>query len=173
MERGKREKTSRLVSVLFMIYLALLVWIILFKLQFSVSAIDKIRNVNLIPFYYADEIGTRLHVTEVLENVLIFIPFGIYLCMLKREPCLKMKFGIIFLSSLALEIFQYILAVGWTDVTDLMTNTCGGMAGVGFYWLAVKVFGSRRRAELIITVFAAAVTAAVTALLAVLLISNG
>ena len=46
--------------------------------------------------------------------------------------------------SLILEISQYILAVGRTDVTDLITNTCGGMAGVGLYWLSVKVFRNKK-----------------------------
>ena len=40
------------VSVLFLIYLALLVWIILFKLQFNINDLDTVRNINIIPFYY-------------------------------------------------------------------------------------------------------------------------
>ena len=39
------------VSVLFLIYLALLVWIILFKLQFNINDLDTVRKINIIPFY--------------------------------------------------------------------------------------------------------------------------
>ena len=59
------------VSVLFLIYLALLIWIILFKLQFSISDLDTLRSVNLIPFHYDNEIGAGFHIKEVLENLLI------------------------------------------------------------------------------------------------------
>ena len=77
-----KRKSNCFVTILFLIYLALLVWIILFKLQFSISDLDKIRSINFIPFHYDKEIGAAFHLTEVLENVLIFVPMGIYLQML-------------------------------------------------------------------------------------------
>ena len=77
-----KRKPNCLATILFLIYLALLVWIILFKLQFSISDLDKVRSINLIPFHYDKEIGAAFHLTEELENVLIFVPMGIYLQML-------------------------------------------------------------------------------------------
>ena len=77
-----KRKSNCFVTILFLIYLALLVWIILFKLQFSISDLDKIRSINFIPFHYDKEIGAAFHLTEVLENFLIFVPMGIYLQML-------------------------------------------------------------------------------------------
>ena len=77
-----KRKSNCLATILFLIYLALLVWIILFKLQFSISDLDKVRSINLIPFHYDKKVGTAFHLTEVLENVLIFVPMGIYLQML-------------------------------------------------------------------------------------------
>lgn len=73
-----KKKSYYIASILFLLYLVLLIWIILFKLQFSITALDRVREINLIPFYYKEEIS--FHATEVLENVLIFVPFGIYLC---------------------------------------------------------------------------------------------
>ena len=43
-----KRRSTYLAVILFLIYLALLVWIILFKLQFSISDLDKIRSVNII-----------------------------------------------------------------------------------------------------------------------------
>lgn len=166
----KNEKTGLLVPLLFAVYLALLIWIILFKLEFSISVLKTNRSINLIPFYYENEIG--FHLKEVLENAVIFIPLGIYLCMLKHDFSVKVKFIFILMTSLILEISQYILAVGRTDVTDLITNTCGGMAGVGLYWLSVKVFRNKKRLDFIITVLAAVATIVVIGLLAILLIVN-
>lgn len=168
----KREKRGFLVPFLFIVYMVLLVWIILFKLQFSISEIDKIRSINLIPFHYENEIGIKFHLKEVFENAVIFIPLGIYLCMFRHELNVKVKFVLVLVISLLFELFQYILALGRTDVTDLITNTCGGMAGVGLYWLAVKIFHNKERINLIITIFATVVTIVVIGLLAILLILN-
>jgi|UniRef100_N1ZZL6 glycopeptide antibiotics resistance protein len=168
----KSEKRSFLVPFLFVIYMALLVWIILFKLQFSISEIDKIRSINLIPFHYKNEIGMNYHLKEVLENVAIFIPLGIYLCMFRHEFTVKVKIFFVFMISLLFEIFQYILAVGRTDVTDLITNTCGGVVGIALYCLIIRVFHNRKQVNLIITILAAVVTLVVVFLLTVLLIFN-
>lgn len=61
------RKLKPWVSVLFLIYLALLIWIILFKLQFSISDLDALRSVNLIPFHYDNEVGAGFHIKEVLR----------------------------------------------------------------------------------------------------------
>ena len=171
MKKKKRAGINCLVPFLFAVYMVLMVWIILFKLQLSIHELDTVRNINLIPFHYENEIGMNFHLKEVLENIGIFIPFGIYLCMLKNEPNFKRKFIFIFSTSLILEIFQYILAVGGTDITDLITNTCGGMIGIGLYWSAAKIFRGKKRADTVITVVAAIVTVVVGGV-SVLLILN-
>lgn len=168
----KREKINSFVPLLFIIYMVLLVWIIVFKLQFSISELDTVRGINLIPFHYDNEIGVRFHLTEVLENVAIFAPLGIYLCMLKHEPKFSIKLMFILGTSLTLEVFQYILAIGRSDITDLLTNTCGGLLGIVIYSILVKLFRSRKRANKIITVIAFIATVLVTGGLAILLIAN-
>ncbi len=169
MRKEKSDKINYLVPVLFAVYMVLLVWIILFKLQFSITDLDTIRSINLIPFHYDNEVNDTFHLKEILENVLIFVPLGIYLCMLKHEPSFKVKFMLVLSFSLILEISQYLLAVGRTDITDLITNTCGGLIGIALYWLAAKIFRTKRRTNLIITVFAAMSTIAMVGILALLL----
>lgn len=154
----RKHQSSWLIPILFVIYLVILIWIILFKLQLSISDLDHNRNINLIPFYYATSVGTRFHLTEVLENVFIFAPYGIYLCMLRNEPRFWQKVALILGSSLALEIAQYILAVGSSDITDVITNTFGGIFGIGVYYLIVKCLRNRERADVIITILAVIVT---------------
>ena len=56
-----KRKPNCLATILFLIYLALLVWIILFKLQFSISDLDKVRSINLIPFHYGSPSGPGHH----------------------------------------------------------------------------------------------------------------
>lgn len=166
------RKLKPWVSVLSLIYLALLIWIILFKLQFSISDLDALRSVNLIPFHYDNEVGAGFHIKEVLENLLIFIPMGIYLQMLLPESRFHVKLVIIDGSSLLLETAQYILAVGRSDITDLLTNTTGGLLGIALYGIMVRLLKNRARADKLFFILAVITSAAIVGLLALLLLAN-
>ncbi len=107
-----------------------LTWVILFKLQFSLRAIDRARALNLVPFHYEDSDNPGFRFKEVMDNVLIFIPLGIYLSMLWKNMKLMTKAGIIIAVSLSFEILQCILHIGVSDITDLLTNTAGGLIGM-------------------------------------------
>ena len=138
----KKEKINYTVPILFLLYLALLIWIILFKLQFSILDLDRVREINLIPFYYEHEV--TFHATEVLQNVLIFMPFGIYLCLLLPKSRFGVKVLLISVVSLLLEICQYVLAIGRSDITDLITNICGGLFGIILYKAAIRLFRNKK-----------------------------
>ena len=159
------------VSVLFLIYLALLVWIILFKLQFNINDLDTVRKINIIPFYYDKEIGVDFHIKEVLENLLIFVPMGIYLQMLLFKSKSYLKLLIIAGISLLLEITQYILAIGSSDITDLITNTAG-LLGIALYSIVARLLKSREKADKLFLVIAVIVSTFIIGLLALLLFLN-
>ena len=143
------------VSVLFLIYLALLVWIILFKLQFNINDLDTVRKINI-----------------VLENLLIFVPMGIYLQMLLFKSKSYLKLLIIAGISLLLEITQYILAIGSSDITDLITNTAGGLLGIALYSIVARLLKSREKADKLFLVIAVIVSTFIIGLLALLLFLN-
>lgn len=151
-----RKKSHFITPVLFLLYLVLLVWIILFKLQFSIADLDRMREINLIPFYYKEEVS--FHATEVLENVLIFVPFGIYLCLIFKKLRFSGKLFLIVGMSVLLELCQYVLAVGRSDVTDLITNVSGGLIGVFLYNTIVRLFHNQKRVDQIIIISATIVT---------------
>lgn len=154
-----KKKSYYIASILFLLYLVLLIWIILFKLQFSITALDRVREINLIPFYYKEEIS--FHATEVLENVLIFVPFGIYLCLVFQRSRLRSKLLFIAGMSMLLEVCQYFLAVGRSDITDLITNISGGLIGIFLYNTVVRLFHNQRRIDQIIIISATIVTVVV------------
>lgn len=52
-------------------------------MAFSVNELTHLRNVNLIPFADSTIINNRIDFDEIIQNLIIFIPFGIYLSMLK------------------------------------------------------------------------------------------
>ena len=167
-----KRKSNCFVTILFLIYLALLVWIILFKLQFSISDLDKIRSINLIPFHYDKEIGVAFHLTEVLENVLIFVPMGIYLQMLMPKVKLYAKIMMIAGTSFLLETTQYVLAIGRSDITDVLTNTAGGLLGLIAYLMVARLIGNRIKANRLFSILAGIVSVVVIGLLSFILFAN-
>lgn len=167
-----KRKRKICVPVLFLIYLVLLVWIILFKLQFNISDLDTVRSINLIPFYYDKEIGAGFHVKEVLENLLIFAPMGIYLQMLLFKSRFRLKLLVIGGISLLLEVAQYTLAIGRSDITDLLTNTTGGLLGIALYCIVARLLKSREKADTLFLILAAVVSVLIIGLLALLLLLN-
>ena len=115
---------------LLIFYLIALTWIILFKLQFSITDLPHLRNINLIPFGESVIANGRIYINEIIWNLLVFIPYGLFIHILwEGRPLLKQFFPII-CTSLLFEIIQFIFAIGASDITDLITNTLGGIIGV-------------------------------------------
>lgn len=122
------KKQRKIQITMFSIYLILLVWIILFKLitDFSMLSILNLQAINLVPF-------KDFHEAEVIANILFFFPFGYFLSVLFPNKSFLIKVIPIALASLSFEILQYIFAIGITDITDLITNTFGGIIGIVCY----------------------------------------
>jgi glycopeptide antibiotics resistance protein len=119
--------TNRLTAVLFIIYVIALCWILLFKLGVRFSYMEN-RSVNLIPF--SDLlINGKIDVGGVISNVVIFVPLGIYAGTLFEKWIFRKQLTFFFLFSLLVEGLQFILAIGAFDITDVITNTLGGIIG--------------------------------------------
>lgn len=120
---------NNITKILFIIYFILLVWIVLFKTSFSFSEINSFRSINLIPFYYENEVS--FHSKEVIYNTIIFAPLGIFLKMYNKKNKDIILDG--FVLSLLFEISQFIFQIGASDITDIITNTLGTIIGVLIY----------------------------------------
>lgn len=167
------NKKLNLTKVLFIIYCILLVWIILFKLSISfndILGLDKSRNINLIPFYYSNDVGFYFHFREVLDNLLVFVPFGIYLKMLNKDNKKIIVCGFAF--SLVLEICQFIFKLGATDITDLITNTLGTIIGVYIYVILEKTFKNKEKINKILKILSLIGTIMICSLLLLLIFLN-
>lgn len=134
------------------LYLLILLWLVLFKFSFDLSAVldYQTRNLNLIPF--ADSSGDNLR--EVIYNFIVFIPLGLLLSVNFKRTVLRQKLTFIFALSLALETIQFALAIGVTDITDIITNSLGGFLGLVLYELGRKYVRSEKRDRLIVVVCA-------------------
>jgi glycopeptide antibiotics resistance protein len=153
------ESRSVLTIVLFAVYALLLVSVILFKFPFDYQLESNGRVLNLIPFAGSFAGAHGFDIGDVLENVLIFVPLGIYISMLRTRWSFGRTILTIAVTSVAFEVIQYIFAIGRSDITDVIDNTLGGLVGIGIYALSVRVFGSRTNRVLSIVALVVTVVA--------------
>ena len=81
---------------------------------------------------------------ESVDNVLVFIPFGLLLSVNFKRLGFWSKLLVVLSASIAAETIQYIFAIGATDITDVMTNTLGGLIGIIGYDLSSKYIDQER-----------------------------
>jgi len=166
----KTEKRNALTPVLFAVYLLALSWLILFKLQFSVPVMGGVRVVNLVPLLGSFDAGGGLGFGEIRLNILAFIPLGIYIRMLKPAWSFAKKVLAIAGLTVVFELTQFIFAIGRADVTDLISNTLGGLIGIGVYALLFRVL--KDRTNKVVNILAAIFTILALSLVAALLLSH-
>ena len=166
----KQNSAKKLTLALAIVYWIALVWIVLFKTiePWRIAELDRLREINWIPFHYDTE--TPSHLSEVLLNVAIFVPFGLYLGLLDRGPVFSILAGAGF--SLLMEALQYAFAIGMTDVTDLLMNTLGTAIGYGLFALLLLLVKDRKKLRRILNIPALICTVLFFAFAAVLLIAN-
>lgn len=116
-------KQHLLTTFLIVIYLIILTWIIIFKLQFSFESLDRFRGINLIPFHESVIVNGKIRISEIFDNILLFIPFGLYISMLKSNWSFLRRIAPIISVSLLFEIIQFIFSIGASDITDVIGNT--------------------------------------------------
>ena len=131
---------------LFAAYLLVLLWLVLFKFSyhpFDVIRDYQTRSLNLIPFAYSRN-------SEMIANLVAFIPFGVMLGVNSKQVAWRYKIAVIFVFSVVVELIQYCLAIGATDVTDIIMNTLGGSLGLAFYVRVSKYTRELDRAILVV-----------------------
>ena len=166
----KNNRQRNLTRILFAVYFLILVWILLFKMSFSLDELYKNRSINLIPFMGSVVANGRIYINEIIDNILVFIPIGIYICMLKEDWSILRKISVGFFISLGIEVLQFILAIGATDITDLLGNTLGGIIGIGVFYLFSKVF--KNKTNSIINILALIATILLLSMISILLLAN-
>jgi glycopeptide antibiotics resistance protein len=165
--RKDNHIANKLTTALFIIYLLLLFWILLLKLGVQFSYMEN-RNVNLIPFGAPMMSNGKTDVSEIILNVVIFVPLGIYAGVLFKKLNLGKKLLFFLLISLALESLQFILKIGAFDITDIITNTTGGIVGLTIFKTIEKLFNNSVKAQKLINIIAAIGTVLIISLLSLL-----
>lgn len=170
--RTKETNQKSLTGVLLVIYLIVLSWIILFKMQFDISLLKNMnfRSINLIPFAGSLIVNGKVDVSEILLNIIAFIPFGVYLAMLKPKWNFIQKVLPTLSVSLLYEVLQFIFAIGGSDITDLLGNTLGGIIGIGLFAVLHRLL--EEKAVRILNILATVGTIGIILFLGLLTIAN-
>jgi len=122
------------------------------------------RSINLIPFYSIAEYISgstenlkRFAFSNLVGNIILFIPLGIYLPLLKKDKRIITNLLLIFIVSLFVEIIQGLLGIGASDIDDIILNCLGGWVGILGYKFLLLLLGDEKKARTSITILSAIV----------------
>ncbi|MBU3134451.1 VanZ family protein [Clostridium gasigenes] len=157
MNKRERIKTIFLYGV-FICYILLLIKILFLS---RISHLEH-RSINLIPFYSIMEYisGSSANIkafafSNVVGNIVIFIPLGTYLSLFKNDKRVKTNFLFIFIVSLFVEIIQGLLGIGASDIDDIILNCLGGLIGILGYKFLLFILRDEKKVHTAITILSA------------------
>jgi glycopeptide antibiotics resistance protein len=94
----------------------------------------------------------------MIDNSIVFVPLGLLLSTGFRQATFWRKLSFVFFFSLTAEVAQYVLAIGTTDITDVIMNTLGGLFGLALYDLSKKYIDSEKLDRCIVVVITVLLT---------------
>lgn len=110
------------------------------------------RSLNLIPFativhyMFSDSAATtRFAFANVVGNVLIFLPLGVFLAFAWSGATVARRMMVIVLSSVVVEIVQGLFGLGASDIDDVILNSLGGLLGILAFLLLRAILRARSR----------------------------
>lgn len=142
------DRARAVLFLLFTVFLALLVWAVMWKFDLPWVGDGGSKPAKLVPFVATEHFGPSAP-REVLANALLFLPFGLYVGALAGPRDWWRAVSGAAMLSLMFEIGQYVLGIGSADTTDLLMNTAGATLGVGL-WAALRTMTGERRAALLV-----------------------
>lgn len=162
MNKRERIETVFLYGV-FICYILLLIKI-LFLSRVSILELLSgqrtiVRSINLLPFHSimeyisgSSENLKRFAFGNVVGNAAIFVPFGIYLPLFKKDKRIITNLLFIFLVSLLVEIIQWLFGIGTSDIDDVILNCLGGWIGILGYKFLLFLLRDEKKVRATITI---------------------
>ena len=133
---AKKEKFvfyKEITYLLFIIYLLSLFYIVTFQ-------DDNYGLSNFIPFkeMFRYKITSRLFIKNIIGNILLYMPFGLFVASYLDVRKLYPTIILTFISSISIEIVQYLIGRVF-DVDDIILNLLGGAIGALIFILFDKL----------------------------------
>ncbi len=167
MSNKKRQHTTNILRFFFVIYMGVLFYFMFFSERYGRTITSDTYRYNLELFLeikrfikYRDIVGVESFVVNILGNVLVFVPFGFLVPVIRKRRMNKQSSGFFhrtirtfwllicvtvfsFELSLFIETTQLITKIGCFDVDDLFMNTVGGLLGGILYVIGRKLMKRR------------------------------
>jgi glycopeptide antibiotics resistance protein len=129
----------------------------LFRFNYIIDA-DRVlvRDYNLVPFKtilaFIREASGSFEVfspsgLNLLGNIVLFIPCGVYVMVLQKNPRFRRSLAVLPLIFIAVEAIQFAFDLGVGDIDDVLLNTLGGLLGILSYLLLKKLLREEARAK--------------------------
>ncbi|MBW9146780.1 VanZ family protein [Clostridium sp. CM027] len=157
-QKSKYKSISKFIIIcIFVAYIAIIFKIVVFKYPGSIHIFStraaSLRRLNLIPFKLwvdffenASSLGWAWAISNLFGNIIIFIPLGYLLpLILKKAKSILPVACMSFVFSLVLESLQYVLAIGSSDIDDIILNTLGGVIGYLCYKVVTKILVTNKK----------------------------
>lgn len=132
---NKKLKCERFLGILyfadgFYLYYLLYVTLLMRSIGFR-------REVELMPFTNSELMNGDFH--YLIENILLFIPFGFLLYKSLHSYGRRCSMGtvllIAFMTSISVELLQYVFSCGKSETDDVITNVVGALIG----YMVIKI----------------------------------
>lgn len=130
---------------------------------------------QLVPFGSIQEylhMGGGSAFRNLAGNIVAFIPYGIYLQVLKKDKRMGINVLIVAVTSIAVELVQALLRVGVTDIDDVLLNTLGGFIGILICRLIYRLAKEDIRAKTAITILSTIVGVPLAAVAIITVVIN-
>ncbi len=115
--------------LLFLVYILCLFQVVTFEDQTI-----YVTGNNLVPFkeIMRYQIGSRLFIKNVIGNIVLFIPYGIFASLYAKLDKPWQALCLIFFASVTVETTQLLIGRVF-DIDDILLNCIGGILGYGLY----------------------------------------
>lgn len=162
MTKHRQALQNLLLYAVFVLYL-----FILFKIL--IYSRNEYRSINVVPFQSvmdyiltSDAVVHSFGFINIVGNIILFIPLGVYLCLFKYDKRIGTNVLWILIISILVEITQYILGIGASDIDDVILNSLGGLLGAAAYRALSVIFKAENKVRVIIIITSIIVALPVT-----------
>jgi len=137
------------------------IWYAVFLCEMLFIRRLPMRSINIVPLHSIllyMRVGGGLFAVNIVGNVIVFVPLGVYLAALKKCKNFFVSLLIVAACSVSAEIVQYIFSVGVSDIDDVILNCVGGCIGIGGWKILSSALKNENAVKNITLVFAVMVT---------------
>ncbi len=137
------EKHEKFVLYKELFFLSFIIYILCLFQVVTYQDVVSWSNNNFIPFreILRYEFGSRLFIKNVLGNIFLFLPFGLFISIILKPKKHYIILFLILVASISIEWVQ--MSIGRVfDIDDILLNVVGGLIGYVLYVIFVHIADS-------------------------------